>query len=66
MKGSPRDSCRWQTLAHRLAEQLQVVFLGVVLDAGTTPDTLHVCDAVECKLPAEDWFDSQKKVQKKL
>ncbi|KAL3143367.1 hypothetical protein ABBQ38_002197 [Trebouxia sp. C0009 RCD-2024] len=41
---------------------------GVVgaLISGAAQDTLHVCDAVECKLPAEDWFDSQKKVQNKL
>ena len=26
--------------------------------AGAASDTIHVCDAVECKLPAEDWFES--------
>ena len=36
----------------------------VALHAGTQ-DTLHLCDAVECKLPAEDWFESNNKIQKK-
>ena len=35
------------------------------LRAGTAQDTLHICDAVECKLPAEDWFESNKKVNTK-
>lgn len=28
------------------------------LISGVGSDTLHICDAVECKLPAEDWFES--------
>ena len=38
---------------------------GMIL-AGTADDALHICDAVECKLPAEDWFESNKKKQSRL
>lgn len=27
-------------------------------DAG---DVMHICNAVECKLPAEDWYESKQK-----
>lgn len=38
----------------------------VALVKGTADDALHICDAVECKLPAEDWFESNKKKQSRL
>ncbi|DBB17295.1 hypothetical protein WJX82_005669 [Trebouxia sp. C0006] len=37
----------------------------VALVTGAATDTLHICDAVECKLPAEDWFESNKSKQPK-
>ena len=35
----------------------------VSADAG---DVLHICDALECKLPAEDWYESKQKQSKQL
>lgn len=47
-------------------ELLLILFRTRTISAGTAAGVQHLCDFVECKLPAEDWYLSNKPTKKPL
>ena len=47
-------------------ELLLILFTTTTIVAGSAAGVQHLCDIVECKLPAEDWYLSNKPTKKPL